>query len=66
MTVPVKDRKFEVEYLRMGLAMSEVGVSYETADLIYQIANDPKVKSGKFDMKDGVNTFYQWQIKWYR
>ena len=39
MEVQIKDRKDEIEYLRMALAITELGVSYEQAELINNVVN---------------------------
>ena len=63
--VKIEDRKEEIEYLRMALAMSEFGVSYEQADLIYQVFKAVDKKKGKFSVEDGVEVFHEWRKVWY-
>lgn len=63
--VQMKDRKEEIEYLRMALAMSEFGVSYEQADLIHRVFKTVEKKKGKFSLSDGVKVFHEWKTFWY-
>ena len=64
MDVQVKDRKDEVEYLRMALAIAEIGVSYEQAELINNVVNKVRQRKGKFNIHDGVGLLYAWKEKW--
>jgi hypothetical protein len=64
MDVKIKDRKDDIEYLRMALAMAEVGVSYEHADLINRVVNSVRKRKGKFSIHDGVSLLYQWKEDW--
>ena len=59
MEVKIEDRKEEIEYLRMGLNMAELGVSYEQADLIIRISDRLKKLKGKFSLKDGVEIHHK-------
>ena len=63
--VRIEDRKDEIEYLRMALAMSEFGVSYEQADLIHRVVTEVQKKGGKFTVHDGVKVFHGWKKTWY-
>ena len=64
MEVQIKDREDAIEYLRMALAMTEFGVSYEQADLINRVVNEVRKKKGKFTIHDAVFLFYGWKQKW--
>ena len=64
MEVKIEDRKEEIEYLRMGLNMAELGVSYEQADLIIRISDRLKKLKGKFSLKDGVEIHHRWKQEW--
>lgn len=64
MDVKIKDRKQEVEYLRMALAIAEMGFSYEHADLINRVVDECRKKKGKFSLDDGVKLLYKWKTDW--
>ena len=64
MEVQIKDRKDEIEYLRMALAITELGVSYEQAELINNVVNKVRQRKGKFNIHDGVGLLYAWKEKW--
>ena len=64
MEVQIKDRKDEIEYLRMALAITEIGVSYEQAELINNVVNRVRQRKGKFNIHDGVGLLYAWKEKW--
>ena len=64
MEVQIKDRKDEIEYLRMALAITEIGVSYEQAELINNVVNKVRQRKGKFNIHDGVGLLYAWKEKW--
>ncbi len=64
MDVKIKDRKSEVEYLRMGLAMAQFGVSYKHADLILKVQEVIKKKGGKYSLKDGSEIMASLSKEW--
>jgi len=64
MDIKIEDRKEEIEYLRMGMNMAELGVSYEQADLIIRISDRLKKLKGKFSLKDGVEIHHKWKQDW--
>ena len=64
MDVKIKDRKQEVEFLRMALAIAEMGFSYEHADLINRVVNESRKKKGKFSLLDGSKLLYKWKTDW--
>ena len=65
MDVKVKDRKKEVEYLRMACNMAELGINYIQADLILRLQERlSQLKEGKFSIDDGVKIHYAWKQEW--
>lgn len=64
MDVKIKDRKLEVEYLRMALNMAEVGVDYPTTDLIIRVNERQQKLGGKFSIKDSVEIYHKWKEEW--
>ncbi len=64
MEVQIKDRQDEIEYLRMALAITEIGVSYEQAELINNVVNKVRLRKGNFNIHDGVKLLYAWKEKW--
>ncbi len=65
MDVKIKDRKNEIEYLRMALNMCEIGVNYTQADLILKVLEKVKQLDGKFSIRDGVEIYHKWKIEWF-
>lgn len=64
MDVKVKDRKREVEYLRIACNMAEIGIEYHHADLILRIQKIMKIKQGNFTMQDSVEIHHKWKEDW--
>lgn len=64
MKVEIKDRKKDIEYLRMALNMVEIGVDYEITDLIIRVANELKKRGDGFSIDDAVHILYEWKIDW--
>ena len=65
MDVKVKDRKNEVEYLRMACNMAELGINYIQADLILRLQERlSKLKGGKFSIDDATHIHYKWKQEW--
>jgi hypothetical protein len=64
MEVEIKDRKEEVEFLRMACNMTELGISYLQADLILRIQETLKKKKGSFSLTDGIEIGYKWKEGW--
>jgi hypothetical protein len=60
----IKDRREEVEYLRIILAMAEFGVSYVQADLINRCVKLRNEKGGDAVVSDGVDVFWEWKRHW--
>ena len=64
MDVKIKDRKEEVEFLRMACNMAELGIGYEQADLILRLQERLKKLKGNFTINDGVEIHYKWKEDW--
>ena len=64
MSVDIKDRKEEIEWLRMALNMCEININYTHADLIIKVVKDLDKLKGKFTIYDGVEIHYKWKEKW--
>lgn len=64
MEVNVKDRKDEIEYLRMACNMAELGIGYQHADLIIRLQERLNKLKGKFTILDGVEIHHKWKEDW--
>lgn len=64
MDAKIKDRKENIEYLRMALNIAEVGVRYIDADLIIRIQERLKKRKGNFSLLDGREVFREWREDW--
>jgi len=64
MEVKIKDRKEEIEFLRMACNMAELGIGYQHADLIIRLQERLKKLKGKFSISDGVEIQYKWKQDW--
>lgn len=64
MEVKIKDRKKEIEFLRMACNMAELGIGYQHADLIIRLQERLKKLKGKFSIDDGVEIHYKWKEDW--
>lgn len=64
MKVRIKDRKKEIEYLRMALNLCEIGVDYTHADLIIRVTKALKKMKGDFSLEDGVKVHHKWKEEW--
>ena len=64
MSVKIKDRKRDIEVLRMALNMSELYISYEGADLIQRVIGALKMVNGDFSISDGIDIHSQWKREW--
>ena len=64
MSVEIKDRKYEIEWLRMALNMCEININYTHADLIIKIVKELDSLKGKFTISDGVEIHHKWKDKW--
>ena len=50
----IKDRKSEIEFIRMALNTCEIGVSYNATDLILRVIDMVKLKGGETTLLDSV------------
>lgn len=64
MEVKIKDRKDEIEWIRMSLCMVEIGIGYTYADLIDRVMKALKSKKGEYSLKDSAEIHAQWQKDW--
>ena len=64
MDVKVKDRKDEIEMLRIACNMVEIGIEYQHADLIIKIQKRLTELGDKFSIKDAVEIHYNWKEEW--
>jgi hypothetical protein len=64
MSVRIKDRKTEVEYLRMACNLAKLGIRYEHADLILRLQERLKKLKGKFSLSDGAEIHHKWKEDW--
>lgn len=64
MDVKIKDRKEEIEYLRIACNMAELGINYVHADLILRLQERLKKLKGKFSISDSVEIHYKWKEDW--
>jgi hypothetical protein len=62
--VKVKDRKEEIEYMRMALNICEIGVNYQQSDLIIRVSERLKYRKGKFTIHEGVEIYHKWKQDW--
>lgn len=66
MEVKIKDRKEEVEFLRMDLNTAQIGVDYTHTDLFLRIQERLSKKKGKYTINDSVEIFHKWKTDWDR
>jgi len=62
--VKVKDRKEDVEFLRMACNIAEIGIGYTHADLILRLQKRLETLGGKFSLQDGVEILCDWKKYW--
>lgn len=62
--VKIKDRKNEVEFLRMACNMAELGIGYQHADLIIKLQERLEKLKGEFTINDGVEIHHKWKKEW--
>ena len=64
MSVKIKDRETEVEYLRMACNMAELPITYEQADLVIKLQDGIERFKGDFSISDGVDIHSKWKQQW--
>ncbi len=64
MEVKIKDRKEEIEFLRMACNLAELRIQYEHADLILRLQERLEKLKGKFSLSDGVEIHHKWKQDW--
>ena len=64
MDVKIKDRKKEVEFLRMACNMAEFGITYQHADLIIKLQERLNKIGGQFSLDDGIEIHHKWVEDW--
>lgn len=64
MFVEIKDRERDTETLRMLLNICEVGVDYQTTDLILRCVEAHKKGKGKLTLSDGSKLLSDWHKTW--
>ena len=64
MDVRVKDRKDEIEFIRMALNLAEMGINYCQADLIDRVLKELDKKGGQFNLNDGISIHHKWKEDW--
>jgi hypothetical protein len=62
--VKIKDRKNEIEFLRMACNMAEIGIGYQHADLIIRLQERLSKLKGKFSISDGIEIHHEWKEEW--
>ncbi len=64
-SVLIKDREKKIEYVRIALAMSGLGLSYQYVDLIDKVLRRiDDLEEGKFSIEDATTIEHKWQEKW--
>lgn len=64
MDVKVKDRKKEIEYLRIACNMAELCINYTQADLILRLQERLKKKKDSFSISASVEIHHKWKDDW--
>jgi len=64
MNVKIKDRRENIEFLRMALNMCELRIDYTHADLINRVSNKLENLKGDFSISDGADIFSEWKEDW--
>jgi len=62
--VSLKDRKPNIEYLRMALNMCELHINYQQADLITRVCEKLTELDGYFTVSDCVKIHDEWNDYW--
>ena len=56
--VLIKDRKKEIEYIRIALCMAEIHIDYQIADLINRVLKELDKQKGEFKIDDSIKILY--------
>lgn len=64
--IKYKDRNEETEMLRMALNMCDIGLDYHHVELLLEVQEKLKKKGDNFNLKDGVNLYYDWAERWHK
>lgn len=64
MDVKIKDRKEEIEFLRIACNMAEIGIEYQHADLIIRLQERLNKLKGKFSISDSTEIHHKWKADW--
>jgi hypothetical protein len=64
MDVKIKDRKDEIEFLRIACNMAELRIDYQYADLIIRLQQQLEKLKGNFSISDSVEIHYKWKEDW--
>ena len=64
MDVNIKDRKKDVEMLRLAFNMAGLSINYITTDLISRTLKVMKIKKGDFSMLDGSRIAVEHEKYW--
>ena len=64
MSVKIKDREKSVEYLRLALVMAEIGIDYETCELIKKMNSEVTRLKGSFTVDDASRIKAEWVERW--
>lgn len=64
MKVKFEDRREEVIYFHSLLNSLGFTVTYQHAELVYDMNEKLREKGGKFDLKDYSTIKYKWSEKW--
>lgn len=62
--VKIKDRKYDVEILRMACNLAELNIGYVQADLILKLQDRLEKIKGKFSLHDGIEIHHKWKEDW--
>ncbi len=62
--VKFEDRDTSIEYLRMALSMCEIGVTYQQADLIFNVVNKCDLLGGDLTVEDACDLLGEHKKKW--
>lgn len=64
MQVEIKDRKEDVELFRMACNVAEIGIDYQTADLLLRISKLTDEKKGELSLSEVTAVRLKWSMDW--